>query len=95
MPPLTPEQRNLRARVASYARWAREPDRHQATQAARDGRWQRYLERARELAPDGATDDDIHYRAEVLRKADMTRMALASARARRARGKGGAPDEAA
>jgi hypothetical protein len=52
---------------------------------------QKYLERARELAPEGASAEDITYRADCLRKADMHRLALASVKAR-ARKKGGAGD---
>ena len=52
---------------------------------------QKYLERARELAPEDASAEDIEYRAECLRKADMHRLALASVKARAAR-KGGVGD---
>jgi hypothetical protein len=79
--------RRNRASAAALERWAREPNPVTATQAARDGRWRRYLDRARQLAPPGATDDDIERRADRLRRADLHRMALASAKARRARKK--------
>jgi hypothetical protein len=78
------------ASVAANERWAAEPDPIAATQAARDGRWRRYLERAAELAPEGASREDIERRAERLRRADMQRMALASAKARRAQKSGAA-----
>lgn len=92
MPSLTPEQATIRASIASHERWAREPDRYAATQPARDGRWQRYLDRARELAPAGADEAEIARRAEHLRTADMKRMALASARSRAARARKGSDD---
>jgi hypothetical protein len=85
--PKSPAVRRSRSSLAALERWAREPDPVAATQAARDGRWQRYLDRARELAPAGATDDDIERRAERLRHADLQRMALASAKARTAKAK--------
>jgi hypothetical protein len=77
---------SVAASVAANERWAAEPDRYAATQAARDGRWRRYLERARELAPEGSPPEEIQRRAESLRKADMQRMALASVKARRKKG---------
>ena len=52
---------------------------------AREANWQKYLDRARELAPDGADQADVEYRAECLRRADMHRLALASAKARAGR----------
>jgi hypothetical protein len=85
MPPLPPEQSRLRASIASNERWAREPDRVAATAAARAGRWQKYLDRAAELAPPGSDEAEITRRAEALRTADMRRMALASVRSRRRR----------
>ena len=83
--PKNPAVRSNRASVAVLTSWANTPDRAARTRSARDARWAKYLERARELAPDGADGADIEYRAECLRKADMHRMALASARARAAR----------
>lgn len=74
--------RSNRASVALLESWARTPDRAARTQPARDANWQKYIERARELAPDGASDEDIEYRADCLRKADMKRLALASAKVR-------------
>jgi hypothetical protein len=81
--PRSAEQNRNIASLAVLESWARTPDRVARTQPARDARWQKYLERARELAPEGADKADIEYRAECLRKADMKRMALASARARK------------
>jgi hypothetical protein len=75
--------RALVARIAAHTRWAKEPDRQQATSAARkglDAKW------AREVDPDGVLPgDELERRVDSLRRAHMTRMALASARARRAR----------
>jgi hypothetical protein len=85
MPTLTPDERRLHASIAANESWARTPDRAARTAPAREARRQKYLERARELAPAGATTEDIKLRAEHLRKADMKRLALASSKARRAR----------
>jgi hypothetical protein len=97
--PKSPAVRRNRASAAALERWAREPDPVAATQAARDGRWQRYLDKARQLALSGASDEDIERRADRLRRADLHRMALASAKARGARARKAAaepePDEAA
>lgn len=83
MPKLTPELARLRASTAAHESWARTPDRSARTAKARDARWQNYLEKARGLAPAGADEVDIARRAEHLRQADMQRMALKSAQARR------------
>jgi len=85
MPKLSPEEAHQRASIAAHESWARTPDRSARTSAARDARWEKYLEKARDLAPAGADEVDIARRAEHLRQADMKRMALASARARRLR----------
>jgi hypothetical protein len=83
------------AQLAVLESWARTPDRAARTAPARDARWQKYLERARQLAPEGADQADVEYRADCLRKADMHRLALASAKARAARKSGGAGDDRA
>lgn len=76
--------RALVARLAAHTRWAMEPDRTKATSPARkglDAKW------AREVDPDGVlTAGELARRVDNLRRAHMTRMALASARARRAKG---------
>jgi hypothetical protein len=73
--------RALIARIAAHTRWAGEPDRTAATAPARkglDAKW------AREVDPEGVLPpDEVARRVENLRQAHMTRMALASARARR------------
>jgi hypothetical protein len=86
---MSPTEAHLRASIAANERWGREPDRYAATQAARDGRWTRYLERARALAPEDADEAEITRRAEHLRTADMRRMALASVRSRQSKRGGG------
>lgn len=83
LPDLTPSERSLRASIAANERWARTANKSDATASAREARWQKYLTRAADLAPAGATDDDIARRAEHLRQADMQRMALKSAQARK------------
>jgi hypothetical protein len=93
--PRSYEQNQAITRIAVLESWARTPDRAARTQPARDARWAKYLEQARELAPTGADEADIEYRAECLRKADMHRLALASAKARQARKTGGAGDDRA
>jgi hypothetical protein len=90
--PRSPEQNSTIASLAVLESWARTPDRAARTQRARDANWQKYIDRATELAPERASAEDIEYRAECLRKADMHWLALASAKARAAR-KGG--DDAA
>jgi hypothetical protein len=85
--PKNPAIRSNRASVGALTSWASTPDRAARTQPARDAHWQKYLKRARELAPEGADQADIEYRAECLRRADMHRLALASVKARAARKK--------
>jgi hypothetical protein len=93
--PRSTEQNQAITRIAVLESWARTPDRAARTAPAREANWQKYLDRARELAPEGASAEDIKYRAECLRKADMHRLALASAKARQASKKGGDGDVAA
>lgn len=85
--PLKRQEASDRASIAAHESWARTPDRSARTAAAREARWAKYLAAAEALAPAGATPQDIAQRAEHLRMADMKRMALKSAQARR-RGKG-------
>lgn len=78
-----PSDRALVARIAASERWAHTHDRNAATAPARDARWQRYLDR---VDPEGILDPAERARAaEHLRRADMSRLALRSAQARRAR----------
>lgn len=81
-PTLTPEQRTLRAQLAAHESWARTTDRAGRTAAARNARWKRYEDKARELHP-GAPPEVVEQAAEHLRIADMKRMALKSAAVRR------------
>jgi hypothetical protein len=93
MPPLTPEQTRTRASLAAHESWARTPDRQARTAPARQARWAKYLERARELQGPDATPEAIEQAAEHLRQADMARMSLQAQRAR-AQKWGGAGDAA-
>lgn len=81
---LTPEQRVLRARLAAHEKWAATDDRRAATAAARQGFAERFAREARERFGD-LPPAELARRAEHLRKAHMTRLALASSKARRAR----------
>jgi hypothetical protein len=82
---LTPAERSLRARVAGLTFAATHDVREhmKRAQAASPGQlsyWQQQVD------PDGALPDlERHRRAESARKAHMTRLALASSKARRAR----------
>jgi hypothetical protein len=89
---MTPEARRLRASTAAHTSWARTPDRAARTAAAREARWARYLEQARELQGPQATPEAVEQAAEHLRQADLKRMAFASAKARRTRKAGGGGD---
>jgi hypothetical protein len=79
---LTPEQRTLRARIASNTRWAKTSG---AEAKANGERAQRgLLERfAREIDPDETLHPVERYkRAERMRQAHMQRLSLASSKAR-------------
>lgn len=80
---LTPSERSLRASIAANERWARTGDRSAATAAAREARQLKYLAAAQAEAPADVTEQELARRAEYLRQADMQRMALKSAAARR------------
>ena len=83
MSDLTPRERKLRAQIAADESWARTPDRSARTAAARKARFAKYREQAADLASPGAGEAEIAQRAEYLMRADMRRMALKSAQARR------------
>jgi hypothetical protein len=84
--PLTPEQRSLRARIASHTSWANTEDPSARTAPARSAFFDRF---EREVDPDRVLDPaDRRRRAEHARKAYMQRLALKSARARRSRSQG-------
>lgn len=80
--PLTPEQRRTRARIAAYARWAKESP---AKNAAR-GQAGLLARFEREVDPDGVLPEaERTRRAEAARKVHMLRLADASRTARAAR----------
>ena len=80
---LTPEERAMRARVAVHTSWAHTVDRAARTAPARDAAFARY---ERQVDPDGVLPPDVRrQRAEHARKADMQRLAMKSAQARRKR----------
>lgn len=80
---LTSHERSLRARVASHISWAMTQDRSARTAPARDAFMARF---EREVDPDRVLEpSERARRAEHLRKAHMTSLALKSAKARRAK----------
>ena len=84
---LTPEQRAMRASIAAYTQWAKESDPTGRTAGARAAFMERF---EREADPDGVLDPaERARRAEHLRRAYFTRLALASSRARKKGGDDG------
>ncbi|NUR42039.1 MAG: hypothetical protein HOV73_18325 [Streptomyces sp.] len=83
---MDPQDRSLRARLAAHTSWANTVDPTSRTAKARAAANARFEAEAREKHP-GASDKEIARVAEHLRKAYFTRLALASARARRSKGK--------
>ena len=86
---LTPAERTLRARLAAHAMHAR----HDARQTTANGRAAFLARFEAEVDPDGTlAPKERRRRAEHARRAYFTRLALASAKARRAsrQGSGGA-----
>lgn len=78
---MTPEDRVLRARIASHTYWSTVTDRTAATAKARQAALDRF---EREVDPDGTLDPAVRAQlATSARKAHFTRMALRSAQARR------------
>jgi len=87
MPASDPADRFMAASIASNTRWAVEPDRTRATSVGRAAFMARFDD---EVDPERALPPaERARRAESARKAYFMRLALASAKARRAR-KGGA-----
>ncbi len=80
---LTPAERSLRSRIAAYTLHAtRDP--HETTKAARQAFLARFEQ---EVDPEGRLPADVRRRrAQAARKAYFSRLALRSARVRRARG---------
>ena len=82
---MTPEQRVLRSRLGAHTSWANTTDRSARTEAARRAAWNRF---DRLADPEGVlSDEERSRRAEHLRRANFTRMALASSRSRAAKKK--------
>lgn len=82
----TEGERSLIARIAASERWAVEPDRRAATAAARAASPVSITYFEKQVDPDGVlTASERQRRAESARKAHYARLALASAKARRAR----------
>ena len=80
-----PSDRRLAAQIAANSRWSREDPKHPdaAPARARAGLEQKFL---REVDPDGELPEPERIRrAECARRAYYQRLALASAKARRAR----------
>jgi len=78
---MSPAERTMRARLAAHVQWSKTPDPTARTAAARRA----FLDRFEvEVDPDGTLPpEERHRRAEHARRAHFTRLALASARARR------------
>lgn len=81
---MDPQDRSLRARLAAHTSWANTLDPASRTAKARAAANGRFEKQARELHPD-ATDEQITRAAAHLKKAHFSRLALASAAARRAK----------
>lgn len=79
---MNPSEKSLRARVAAHSRWAEVKDRTAATAAARAAAEDRFLREAREKFGD-LPPDELRIRADHLRKAYFSRLALKSAQSRR------------
>ncbi len=78
-------ERSMQLRVAAHLSWAKTKDRPARTLAARrQSHHGRFVEKARELHPDG-TEAQIEAAAEALKKAHYRELALRSAQARRIR----------
>lgn len=89
---LTRQERRLRAQHAVNTRWSREPDREAATRRMREGAMRRF---EKQVDPDGTLPQEVRAKlAENARLAELQRMALRSATARRARRKAAAASEA-
>jgi hypothetical protein len=83
---LSPSERTLRARVAAHVQWSREPDPSARTANGRAAFLARF---EAEVDPEGTlAPEERRRRAEHARRAYFTRLALASAKARRAKRQG-------
>ncbi len=89
--PLSAEQRSLRARIAAHSKWAKH-DPQKATEVMRAAGPGRLAYWEREVDPEGLFPEAERLRrADSARRAHMSRLALASSKARR---KGGGADAA-
>jgi hypothetical protein len=80
---LTPAERTMRAQLGAHSQWARCDDRTERTAAARKGFDKRF---ENQVDPNGVLDPaERAKRAENARQAHMLKLALASAKARRAK----------
>ncbi len=80
-PPLTPEQRRRRARIAAHASWAKTRDRADRTRAGTQAFLARF---EREVDPDSTLPEDVRAKlAEHAKMAYMLRLAERSAAVRR------------
>lgn len=81
--PMSESERKLRASIASHESWARTADRSARTAPAREAFMKRFED---QVDPDGTLPPaERRQRAESARKAHYARLALKSAKARRAR----------
>ncbi len=78
---MSPAERILRARIAALTRWALE-DGAAGTATARDAFRETFRQRIRSEFP-GLPEEEVEIRADRLRRAYYSRIALASARSRR------------
>lgn len=93
MPAHNPADRAMISRIGGLTKAAKTIDRKGATAAARDARWRKYLD---QVDPDHTMPEvERIRRAQALRTADMTRLALRSAQARRAAAAAKAAEQAA
>ena len=82
---LSPEQRRLRAQTAAYERWSKQ-DPREGTKPARAAFNQRFID---QVDPERVLPEaERTRRAQSAMRAHMSRMALASSRARRKVGSG-------
>lgn len=81
---MTPAERELAGRLGAHLSWSRTVDRQARTAPAREAWGARFIADVRREHPD-LSDEEVERMAEHRRRAEMTRIALASVRARRAR----------
>jgi hypothetical protein len=82
---MTPEQRSSRAVLAADMSWAKTRDRTARTAPGHAAAEARFMTQAREMHGADTPEADLAKCAESLRKAHFRRMAMASAKAKRAR----------